>query len=152
MTLATFISQLAQHCGVELTDESIQILEKDETITIALQLPENESGRFIGHHGDGLAAIQRITRLVFEEQYPDKRILININDYRERREAQLIEKTKSIVERVVQTGRSFTFQHYLPSHERFIIHTTLSTLPEADMVESISEGEGAYRRLTIRLK
>lgn len=152
MTLATFVVQLFQHCGAELTEELVTLEEGDENIEVSIQLPEEESGRFIGHHGDGLAAIQRIVRLIFDAQYPGKRLLVNINDYRQRRETQLKEKTASIVSRVVESGRAFTFQHYLPSHERYIIHSTIATLPEADLVESFSEGEGAYRRLTIRLK
>ncbi len=152
MTLQEFLTQLAQHCGVETTDEILQISEDEQFVTATFQLPEEESGRFIGFHGEGLASLQRVARLIFEEQYPEKKIVININDYRERRQAQLGEKTKNIVQRVLETGRPFTFQHYLPSHERFVIHTALGNLPEANEVESVSEGEGSARRLTIRLK
>lgn len=152
MTLQDFLTQLAQHCGVEETSEIVNIVEDEQFVTATFQLPEEESGRFIGFHGEGLASLQRVARLIFEAQYPEKKIVININDYRERREAQLEEKTKNIVERVIESGRPFTFQHYLPSHERFVIHTTIGNLPEANEVESVSHGDGAARRLTIRLK
>lgn len=152
MTLQDFLTQLAQHCGVEETTDVVSLEEGEQFVIATFNLPEDESGRFIGFHGEGLASIQRVARLIFEEQYPEKKIVININDYRQRREAQLEEKTKNIVQRVIETGRPFTFQHYLPSHERYVIHTTIGNLPEAEEVESVSFGEGAARRLTIRLK
>lgn len=152
MTLQDFLTQLTEHCGVDDTTDVVQIAEDEQFVTATFNLPEEESGRFIGFHGEGLASLQRVARLIFEEQYPEKKIVININDYRERRQSQLEEKTKNIVQRVVETGRPFTFQHYLPSHERFVIHSTINNLPEADEVESVSFGDGGARRLTIRLK
>ncbi|MEX0896280.1 MAG: R3H domain-containing nucleic acid-binding protein [Patescibacteria group bacterium] len=152
MDIITFLSQLAEHCGVESGEVSVTTSEDDGTFYVSLQIPEQESGRFIGHHGDSLEAIQRIARLVFQEEFKDKRLVVNINQYREDRTERLGEITQSIVERVLETGESHVFHSYLPAHERFVVHTAVGELDADGVLESVSVGEGRDRRLTIRFK
>lgn len=152
MDISTFLSQLAEHCGVEASDVKVTQTEDDSAIHVVLEIPEQESGRFIGHHGDSLEAIQRITRLVFQEEYQDKRVVVNINHYREDRAERLSEITRSIVERVLDTGEEHVFHSYLPAHERFVVHTVVGEVDTDGVLESVSIGEGRDRRLTIRLK
>ncbi|MDQ5951442.1 MAG: hypothetical protein QG639_723, partial [Patescibacteria group bacterium] len=82
----------------------------------------------------------------------DKKIVLNVNTYRQDRADRLREITESVAQKVLETGNPYTFQSFLPAHERFIIHTTLSEMPENDQIESVSEGEGKMRRLTIQKK
>ena len=152
MTLDTFLLQLCQHCGVAEENCQIAITEQEDRVEVQLTVLEEDSGRFIGYHGEALQAIQRVARLAFEAQYPGKKIILNVNDYRERRMAQLREKVAQIADRVLQTGHSYTFNHFLPSHERFAIHTALAELPNGHLLESFSDGEGSDRRLTIALR
>ncbi len=152
MTVDTFISQLCEHCGLSVDDVSIEINETDDKIIAQIQLPEEESGLFIGYHGETLDALQRIVRLVFFRTHPDKKIIVNINEYREDREEKLREMVKSIGERVLESGQSYTFNSFLPANERYIIHSTLSEDESLEGLESISEGDRKDRRLTIRVK
>lgn len=152
MTIEQFVTTVCEHCGVAAEDIQVQREESEGMIHVHITLPEEDSGRFIGFHGESLEALQRIARVVFAKEYPDTKVVININEYREERSEKLQELTKSIVERVLASGMPYTFQSYLPAHERFIIHSTLSQVDGADEVESISEGEGKNRRLTIRKK
>jgi predicted RNA-binding protein Jag len=150
MTIQTFISQLAEHCGVTPEDLVVNVEEDEQYVNVTIELPEEDSGRFIGFHGETLESIQRIVRLVFQEAYGEKKVIVNINHYRQDRAERLKEITQYVVADVLATGDSYTFQSFLPAHERFVIHTTLSELPEADQLESVSEGTGKNRRLTIR--
>lgn len=150
MTVETFITQLAEHCGISPDDVQVEVKEDETYVKIGIMLPEEDSGRFIGFHGETLESLQRILRLVFQETYTEKKILVNINQYRQDRADRLKEITESIVKTVLETGESYTFQSFMPAHERFIIHTTLSELPESDQLESVSEGTGRGRRLTIK--
>lgn len=150
MTIETFISQLAEHCGVSPEELKVSVAEDDTYVKVTIELPEEDSGRFIGFHGETLESIQRVLRLVFQEAYGDKKLIVNINQYRQDREKRLNEITQSIAASVLESGEPYTFQSFLPAHERFVIHTTLSELPEADQLESVSEGTGKNRRLTIR--
>jgi len=158
MTINTFLTQLAEHCGVSAELITVDQKEDGDYLKISLGLPEEDSGRFIGFHGDTLESLQRILRIIFQEKTEadaaekGKRILLNINNYRQDRAERLEEITHSVAQKVLETNSPFTFQSFLPAHERFIIHTTLSELPEADQLESLSEGEGRLRRLTIRKK
>lgn len=152
MTIEQFVQQLCEHCGVDLSALEVRVDETEEVVTVNIALPEEDSGRFIGFHGETLESLQRIIRVIFMNDYPNKKIVVNINEYREEREKKLQELTRSVAQRVLESGEPYTFQSYLPSHERYTIHATLSELEEADKLESISEGVGKDRRLTIRLK
>ena len=151
MTIQDYLTRLCQHVG--LTDEQYTIVvdETDEQVSATLQLPEEESGLFIGYHGETLQSLQRLVRVSFYDDLQDKMFALNVNNYREQRQDQLEEKVLSIARRVLETGESYTFP-YLTSHDRFIIHTTLTENEELSALESTSEGEGKQRYLTIRLK
>ena len=151
MTMQTFLTQLCEHCG--LTTDSVSYSEEqvENTKKITLTVPEEDSGLFIGFHGETLESLQRLLRIIFQES-ADEKIIFNVNDYRQQREARLQELTKSAVERVLQGDPAYTFHSYLPAYERFIIHTTLAELPEAAELESVSSGTGRDRRLSIQRK
>lgn len=152
MTIDGFIKQLCEHCGVDAEVLDVQLEETEEMVVVTLNLPEEDSGRFIGFHGETLESIQRVVRIIFSAEYSEKKVLLNINNYRQEREEKLKEITQNAASRVLETGQTYLFQSYLPAHERFIIHSTLSELPYSDKLESISEGDGKDRRLSIRLK
>lgn len=152
MELKTFLTQLCEHCGLSKEDIDISLDESDDKTVVNLSIPEEDSGIFIGHHGDSIDSIQRILRIVFQEDFEGKRMSLNINDYREKREDRLKDLTYSIANRVLDTGEEHVFNSYLPAHERFIIHSTLSQESGFDELESLSDGVGRNRKLVIRLK
>jgi spoIIIJ-associated protein len=147
-----FITQLCEHCGLQSDQVKIGTIEDDDQITIQIDVPEEESGLFIGHHGETLESLQRIARIIFQKNPEDKRIVLNINDYREQREKKLAQTARSVADRVLQTGQEHTFHTYFSAQERFIIHSTLSEDGQYSSLESTSSGDGRDRRLTIRLK
>lgn len=153
MTITDYLQKLCQHCGVDPSHIQITLEETDTHIKAHIELPEEESGLFIGYHGETLDSVQRMVRLTFREELEaqDKRFILNVNQYREQRQDQLAERVITIAQRVLETGESYTF-NYLPSHDRFLVHTTLSENSEFAELESVSEGEGRERYLTIRLK
>jgi spoIIIJ-associated protein len=104
----------------------------------------------IGYHGESLAAMQRIIRIVFKDK-TDKRIVLDVNGYRQQRTEKLQEMATQVAERVLATEKPYVFT-YLPANERFIIHTTLAENPAFSELESVSEGEGFERRLVVRKK
>lgn len=152
MTIDGFVKQLCEHCGVDPEVLDVQLEDQEDMVVVTLNLPEEDSGRFIGFHGETLESIQRVVRIIFSTEYPDKKVLLNINNYRQEREIKLKELAETAAARVLQSGQPYRFQSYLPAHERFIIHSTLSELPDSEKLESVSEGDGKDRRLSIRLK
>lgn len=151
MTIQSFLTQLGEHCGLETDQISISI-DEDETTVINISLPEEESGLFIGYRGETLASIQRMLRLVFQEEMANKKIVLNINDYRQQRTKKLEDLVISVAQKVLETGRPYTFNSHFPSYERFQIHSIISSNPDFNELESVSSGEGTSRLLTIQLK
>lgn len=152
MKINSFLAQLCEHCGISSDEVTITIDESDDLLSIQFELDQDDSGLFIGTHGETLDSLQRLVRILFVEEYADKKIVLNINNYREQRTDKLTDLTHSIAERVLQTGRSYTFRSFMPAYERFIVHSIISENEDFNSLESISEGEGAYRRLTIQKK
>lgn len=155
MKIESFITQLCEHCGVPADQVEVTVENKEEEVEITISVPEEDSGIFIGHHGEGIDSIQRIVRILFQNQENEefnKRMKLNINGYREKREDRLKDLAYSIGNKVLETGKSYTFNSYLPAHERYVIHATLSEEDGFSDLESVSEGTGKSRKLTIRLK
>ncbi|MDA1079628.1 MAG: KH domain-containing protein [bacterium] len=151
MTTQTFLTQLCEHCGLASADIGYAEEQVVNTKQITITVPEEDSGLFIGFHGETLDSLQRLTRIIFQESAEEK-IVLNVNDYREQREVRLREMTAEAVERVLSGDAVYTFHSYLPAYERFIIHTALGEMPEAAELESISVGDGKDRRLQIQRK
>ncbi len=148
MNINDFMTRLLAHLGVE--DSEVQVEEDDQYINVQIKVSEEESGLLIGYHGETLAALQRLAQLS-QRDSTEKKILININDYKQHREEQLKEMTIRIAERVLETRQSYVFP-FLPANERLVVHSTLAEMPEFAELESISTGEGSGRRLEIRVR
>lgn len=151
MTIQTYLTNICQHSGIESDSVQIEMTEDEQAVTAAITVPQEDSGLLIGFHGETLSALQRLTRVVFQDELGERRLIININNYREQRAEKLRQIATRAAERVLETGRPYTFS-YLPANERFVIHSTISEDSAFSELESVSEGEGSHRVLTIRLK
>lgn len=141
----SFIQDLLAHLGVE---GDVEVTETDEYITVQINVSDQDSGILIGHHGETIRALQLIANTVFRKAAEDKRVTVNVNDYREKREEQLQQMAHRYAERAVQSGVKQVLP-FLTAAERLVIHTTLKDHPE---VSTQSEGDGMARRLVVRLK
>jgi len=150
MTIQTYLAQICQHCGLDEADVTITVEEAPDKVIVQLDVPKEDVGLFIGHRAETLAALQRMIRIVFREEFAERVVRLNINDYRQERVGQLEEKTREIAQQVLETGEAYTLP-YLSSYERFVVHSLISS-PEFEGLESVSEGEGQDRRLIIQVK
>lgn len=151
MKIEEYLTNLCKHVGLTDDQFKIELEEEDEFISAKVVLPEEESGLFIGFHGETLQAIQRMVRISFYEDLGEKRFKLNVNDYREQRQSQLEERIVKIAQQVLESRESHTLP-YLSAHDRFLTHTILSEDKRFLDLVSESEGEGRERYLTIRLK
>ena len=117
-----------------------------EGLKLSLEVQTADSGILIGKKGKTLEAIQLIVN-IFAGRRGDgtRRVLIDTENYRERREQKLIQFALNVSEEVRRTGNSRLLDALNP-FERRIIHITLN---EIDDIETISEGEGLYKRIKI---
>jgi spoIIIJ-associated protein len=151
MTIQDFISNLCQHAGLESDQIDVAIDEQESIIKVQLTVPEPETGLFIGFRGETLDSIQRLVRVVFHKDYPDSKIVVHVNDYREQRQQRLAEMANNAAERVITTGQTYHFPA-LPPHERFVIHSTITENPDYSNLDSTSEGEGRDRHVVLKPK
>jgi spoIIIJ-associated protein len=151
MTIQTYLLNMCKHCGIEADTLEVEVAEEEGFIRAQINVPEEESGLLIGFHGETLSSIQRLTRVVFQSEVGDRRLSVNVNNYREQREDKLKDITHRGAMHVLETGEPYEFA-FLPANERFIIHSTISENPDFSELESVSEGEGRDRVLVIRLK
>lgn len=152
MKIDEYLSNLCKHVGLTEDQFSVEVdAEDEERISVHIKLPEEESGLFIGHHGETLQSLQLITRISFFDDLDGKFLSLNVNDYREQRRDQLVERVENAARQVLETGEPYTFP-YLNSRDRFVVHSTLGENEEFSGLVSESDGEGRERYLSIRLK
>lgn len=125
----------------------IDITESDTNVI--LNLTEKKSAALIGKHGQNLDALQYLTNLAANKDSEDKvRFILNVGDYRERREEILKKMAKSAADRVVRTRKEVKLEP-MSRHERLIIHTALQ---DHKRVETHSYGNEPGRHIVVSLK
>ena len=151
MTIQEYLQKLTELCGVEVDATKVELVEDGDRLRIILELPETDTNLFIGSHGETLDSIELITRMAFQESYPDKKIVLDIGNYRKQREERLQEKALSIAASVLETGREYSFG-LLNSYERYLVHTAIASTAEFADLETVSEDTEAGRVLFLRVK
>ncbi len=137
------VEEILSMLGVLATVEVLQAEEK----SFIVQLETEESGLLIGYHGETLASLQMIVGLVvFRKLGEWSRVVIEIGDYRARREEQLRAMAESYAAQVLATGES-VYLPFLPPIERRVVHLALQDRRD---IKTESEGEGRMRRLVIK--
>ena len=141
-----FLSDLFQsmHIAVEL-----EVAVPEEEGPVAVNLRGEDLGILIGKHGQTLDSLQYLTNLVANKNSAERiRIMIDIEDYRERRAHTLTRLALRLAEKVKRSGDRVVLEPMNP-HERKIIHMALQN---DNRVNTLSEGEDPYRRVAIELK
>lgn len=135
------LARLGFDCQIEIS------LTEDNRYLVKIQT--NEPNLLIGYHGQTLSALQLIINLAVQKETSVwTPIVLDIGDYRERREEQLRQLALNIAQRVRFSGQPQSLTR-LSAAERRIIHLALA---DDEMVETLSEGEGSDRHLVIRPK
>ena len=78
----------------------------------------------------------------------DRRIILDTENYRVRREETLVHIAYNTADKVRTSKKSILLEPMNP-FERRLIHTTLNDIPD---VETISEGEGLYKQVRVIYK
>ena len=106
----------------------------------------DDSGLLIGRRGQTLQALQFLVNLMVRNQNgEDVRVAIDVEGYRQRREATLKDMANKVASRAIQTGRSIVLEP-MSASDRRIIHMTLSN---NSGVSTESVGFGEDRKVTI---
>ncbi len=138
------LQTILEGMGVEAT---IETSERDDRLILnALCGPDDSM--VIGRRGKTLDAIQLIVnRIAGRRLELDKRILVDVSGYRERRRCNLIDMATRSVERVQETGLQVLAGPY-NAYERHIIHSTVQDDPQ---VTTVSQGDGDQKKVAFKL-
>jgi spoIIIJ-associated protein len=141
------VGRILEAAGVNVT-RTLRAANDPESGGPIIDLAGEDSGLLIGRRGQTLQALQFLVNLIVRKQFEGVRVVLDVENYRQRRELQLREMATTIAKRVAETNRSITLEP-MPPADRRIIHTSLTDHPGVS-TESTGEGEG--RKVTIMPK
>lgn len=149
----------------EIAIEFVKTVLADMNIEATVSGTVNEDGDFcisingesagilIGHHGDTMDSLQYLVNLAAnKKETPEDgreytRVVIDIENYREKREQTLRTLAQKMAQRVLKYKKSLTLEP-MTSQERRVIH---SEIQQIDGVVTYSVGQEASRRVVIAI-
>ena len=143
--LTTFVSEVIAKMGYEAT---VEIMFREEK-KIGLKLSSESSSILIGRKGKNLDALQLLANVYAGHLgREDVRVILDTENYRVRREENLVHLAYTTADRV-RTKRSSILLEPMNPFERRLIHTTLNDFAD---IETKSEGEGLYKQVRVIYK
>lgn len=113
---------------------------------VVFDLDTDKKGLLIGHHGKTLNALQYLAQVYIHRIAKNKlSIVVNVGDYRQKRQEVLQKLAEQTAEKVKRTKRA-AFLEPMPAFERKQIHSVLSKNKE---IATHSEGDEPYRYLVV---
>ncbi len=113
---------------------------------VTVLLSGNDASMVVSNNGRLLYAINHLLNRAFYERSPQQcNFVVECNEYRATREAELEELARTIAERVKVSGDLLSLDP-MPASERRVIHLALAEEPG---VRTESEGTGIQRRVVI---
>jgi len=139
-----FVKEITSKMGLELN-----ITSKHDDNMVFIDIEGKDAGTIIGKRGQTLDSLQYLANLVVNkntEKY--MKVVINAENYREKRESTLEQLAIRLAGKVYKTKRPVRLEPMNP-YERKVIHTTLQ---DDVRVNTKSEGEEPYRRVVIEVR
>ena len=137
----TILREVLSRMGIDAEVESSYI-DGSTHLNIVTDSP----ALLIGKHGQTLDAIERLLNcIVNKASLVKRRVFVNTEGYRERREERLMEMAHQVAEKVRYTDRDVVLAP-MSARDRRIIHVALK---EDEVVSTYSQGEGEMRRIVV---
>jgi spoIIIJ-associated protein len=139
------LETLMGHLGFNATVE-VAAGETSRLNVVAQGDDRDSLGALIGRKGERLSALQHLVNLMLSKEMGSwTRVLVDVEDYRGRRERQLRELADRAAARVMETGKMLQLEP-MPALERRWIHLTLR---DHSGVATQSIGEEPNRRVVL---
>jgi spoIIIJ-associated protein len=155
---ASEASPAALEAGREILERLVSLMGYRATVTVASGTTarivvhgaddtEREAlGALIGRKGERLSALQHLVNLMLSRRMGEwTRVLVDVEDYRGRRERQLVEVARRAADRVLSTGTMLQLEP-MSALERRWIHIALRDI---EGVATQSIGEEPQRRVVV---
>jgi len=129
-------------------DYRINNVELDEG-RVRINITGKDMGLLIGRKGETLNAVQFVLGLIVNRNREEKvRVVLDVEDYRKKREESLEALALRLSDRVKKTRKSVVMRP-MSSQERRIVHTALQGDPQ---ISTYSTGDEPNRKVVISLK
>ena len=138
--LDEFLNKIGEDASYEFSknENGLEITIKGESTTI-----------LIGYRGETLYSLQNILSAIASKGLENRvRVILDIADYKEKREKTLEDLAEKVAKTVMRTGKPVTLEP-MNAYERKVIH---SKLQNYNKVSTTSIGEEPRRRVVISLK
>jgi spoIIIJ-associated protein len=136
-----FLTGLFVTIGVDVSIETYEEVNK-----LYVEIISDSAGLIIGKRGKTLEALQLLTNIIVNKNQENwKKVVLDIENYRDKRETTLRELASKVAEKVKKTGKPQLLEPMNP-FERRIIHMTLQNDPD---VYTKSEGNGTLKMVKI---
>ena len=143
------VSEKIKEFFVSILDEDFKCDVTVEDFCVHVRIDGENINNLIGYRGTTINALQTLASAIANKHSSSKIIVIvDVGNYRERREKTLEDLAEKVSERVIKTKKSVTLDP-MSAYERKIIHTKLQN---SDKVKTYSKGEEPHRRIVIALK
>ena len=140
------LETLMSHLGFEGVTVEIREGETSRLNVVGEGADREALGSLIGRKGERLSALQHLVNLMLSRRTGQwTRVLVDVEDYRGRRERQLADLAARAAERVAETGKMLQLEP-MPALERRWIHLALRDHPK---VVTQSIGEEPNRRVVL---
>lgn len=129
---------------------STEIVTEESEDVVKINLTGKDVKYVIGYRGETLDSLQYLTSLVVnrDANASYKKVILNAENYREKREKTLENLALKTAYKVKKYGRDYKLDPMQP-YERKIIH---SILQNDSQITTASEGDEPFRRVLISLK
>ncbi|MBA7506310.1 hypothetical protein ES706_04991 [subsurface metagenome] len=146
----------AQKKVKEELNEILKLMGMEAEVTTSLEegkvvadIKSENGAILIGKKGQTLNALQLIVNLIVNRDEKTRtKVIVNTENYRQRRENALVKMAGEVADEVKSKGRSRELEPMNPA-ERRVIHLALKD--DRD-VETTSQGEGNFRRVVVSPK
>lgn len=137
--------------GADINTDLIELEGDDDYSYINLEIRGEDLGLLIGYQGGGLRSFERVMNLMLnkmlrgietERRY---KVIVDINDYKTKREKLLKETVYKAIEHVKESNQPVELSVMNPADRR-IVHMVIQ---EEAGITSQSEGEEGERRVII---
>ena len=143
--LVDFIKNIIERMGYSA---SVDVFFREDK-NIGIRLDSDSSSILIGRKGKNLDALQLLANVYAGHLgREDVRVILDTENYRVRREENLVHLAYTSADKVRSTRLSVLLEPMNP-YDRRIIHTTLNDISD---IETKSEGEGLFKQVRIMLK
>lgn len=139
------VNRILDHAGVSVVS-TIRSAHDPDVGGPIIDLSGEDSGLLIGRRGQTLQSLQFLVNMITRKQLGDDvRVALDVEHYRQRREASLRDMAGKVAARVAQTGHSITLEP-MSAADRRVVHLSLA---DHNAVSTESVGFGDERKVSI---